>query len=153
MGLDGDFGCSWCWGAWGSCSWGHLAEDFGEGGDGFSLWSAQLGVRGGRCWVKKGIGEVLCRKGGCISRGHTEHGNNLREKFDSVAVAFCSGFGDVNLVAPVVLQGGSKIPADFSVGCPGCAVFGFVMRHNLRPWRCHGCGVVIKFTGDVAVGG
>ena len=50
--------------------------------------------------------------------------------------AFCASAWDVNVVALVVVRGGSEVPSIYTVGGPGEAVVGCLVYYDSRAWRC-----------------
>ena len=80
-------------------------EDFGEVNGGLLLGVTELGKRGCRRWVGKGLCQGLNCDDGCINRGYFRHWSLVWKELHCLGGVIGSGLGKIESVAAIVFRG------------------------------------------------
>jgi hypothetical protein len=120
-----------------------------------SLWASPMDgcEGGGRGRVAEGPSEVDGCTNGSIGGGELRHFAVVRKKLHRAGDAFCSGFGGIDLVAPVVFRCSSQIPSIGTMDGPSSAAVWCFMDEDLRAVWCEGCFIVIEGAVELCFSG
>ena len=123
---------------------GETRKNLAELGDGPELGVTGLLVRSVGVWVGNIVGEGDSRACGVVGWRGRGGRTVVREELYRHVVAFAPGRWDVDVVASVVLTGGTEVPAVDTVGREGTSSSGrFICHHSASWWRERG-GVKVE---------